>query len=413
MGVTYEQDIAPLVEAHCQSCHVANGIAPFPLTSYAEVFAMRTPVRAAVESRVMPPFLAGQGCTDYQNDIRLSDDEIALFGKWMDQGSTRGTPSSVAHEPPPDTGELPRVDVTLAMAERYVPQTHPDEYRCFVLDWNQTTDKFVTGMRVVPGNPKVVHHAIAFLALPAQVPDLLQADAADPRLGYDCFSDPGRGINNWLGSWAPGRSGDAYPANTGVLVPAGSKVVLQVHYNLQSAPADASDLTQLQLTLEDTVEKPAGIMLWADPSWVSDAQMNIPAFQPDVVHAFSYDPTPVMSFASRGLLPDGAGFQIYSVAMHQHLLGKSSRIEIFRNGDQTQPECLLDIPRWDFHWQRMYRLGQPKVFNPGDKLSMSCRWDNSPAAQPVINGVQQVSRDVNWGEGTSDEMCLGLFFITK
>ncbi len=63
-------------------------------------------------------------------------------------------------------------------------------------------------------------------------------------------------------------------------------------------------------------------------------------------------------------------------------------------------ECLLDIPHWDFHWQRNYQLKRAKILRPGDKLSISCTWDNSPENQQVINGIQQQSRDVKWGEST-------------
>ena len=66
-------------------------------------------------------------------------------------------------------------------------------------------------------------------------------------------------------------------------------------------------------------------------------------------------------------------------------------------------ECLLDIPRWDFHWQANYRFKEPKVVKSGDRIAVECHWDNSlPGA-----------RDVSWGEGTEDEMCLGIFYMTQ
>jgi hypothetical protein len=411
---TYERDIAPLVQEHCQGCHVPNGIAPFSLTTYEEVTQMQVAARADIEARKMPPFLAAKGCTDYSNDISLSDDQIAMFGAWIDTGSPRGTPSAPTQQQAVNTptDELPRVDATLSMPVSYTPQTSPDDYRCFVLDWNQTTDKFVTGFRVVPGNPKVVHHVIAYLAAPDQVAKVQAKDAADPLPGYTCFGGPGAGADTWLGAWAPGAIGGMYPPNTGLKVVAGSKVVLQIHYNLQSAGTDTTDLTQVQVALDDTVMRQAVLAPWTNPDWTDGMNMKIPAFQSDVEYDFSYDPTPIMSWLTNGVLTDGVGLRFYSVMAHQHLLGKSSKLEILRNGDEAQSECLLDIPRWDFHWQRSYRFSQGKIFHPGDQLKITCHWDNSAQAQPVINGVQQTSRDVYWGEGTTDEMCLGLLYIT-
>src|SRR5689334_17545682 len=85
--VTYEADIKPITEARCAVCHNATGIAPFSLTTYDEVKTMRGAARAAIESRRMPPYLAGKGCADYVQDISLTDEQIALFGKWVDQGA--------------------------------------------------------------------------------------------------------------------------------------------------------------------------------------------------------------------------------------------------------------------------------------------------------------------------------------
>jgi hypothetical protein len=413
--VTYEKDIAPLVEGHCQGCHVPTGIGPFPLTSYDEVVAMQGPARADIEARKMPPFLAGKGCTEYQNDISLSDDEIALFGKWIDQGSQRGTLSGTSQQSvsTPASDALPRVDATLSVPGIYTPKNSPDDYRCFVLDWNQATDKYVTGFRVVPGNPKIVHHVIAYLALPSQVAAVQQLDDADPGPGYTCFGGSGAHLRTWLGAWAPGGVGGMYPDNTGIQVQTGSKVVLQVHYNMQSAPMDATDQTQVEVALSDTVLRPAVLAPWTNPDWTKTNGMVIPAFQSDVEYDFAYDPTPFTNLLSNNQLVAGEGLRMYSVSAHQHLLGKSSRLEILRTGDPAQAECLLDIPRWDFHWQRAYRFAQGKILHPGDQLKITCRWDNSAAAQPIINGVQQTPRDVQWGEGTSDEMCLSLIYVTN
>ena len=42
---------------------------------------------------------------------------------------------------------------------------------------------------------------------------------------------------------------------------------------------------------------------------------------------------------------------------------------------------------------------------------MSCRFDNSRGAQPVVGGKRLAPRYVLWGEGTTDEMCLGLLQV--
>jgi hypothetical protein len=72
-------------------------------------------------------------------------------------------------------------------------------------------------------------------------------------------------------------------------------------------------------------------------------------------------------------------------------------------------ECVLDIPRWNFHWQGAYGLTNPKRVERGDSLSIECHWDNSATNQP--DGL--APRELNWGERTDDEMCLAFLYITR
>ena len=72
-------------------------------------------------------------------------------------------------------------------------------------------------------------------------------------------------------------------------------------------------------------------------------------------------------------------------------------------------EMILAVDPWDFDWQRVYRLAEPMKFRDGDKLRVSCTFDNSPE-NPATGGSPA---DVSWGEGSFDEMCVGNLFITE
>lgn len=411
---TYETDVRPLLEASCTSCHVAGGIAPFALTDYEQAKLHKEAIRIAVETRSMPPYLAGEGCTDYADDLRLSAEQIATISKWAEAGAPQGTP--VASRPAPQALEnrLPQVDLELSMPIRYTPTKSPDDYRCFVIDWPKDSDTYVTGFNVHPGNPRVVHHVIAFLMTPDRVQQAMDLDAADPAPGYECFGGPGgnQATVNWLGSWAPGVTANMYPAGTGLLVKPGSKVVLQMHYNTSAAPeGEREDQTRIELALASSVEKKAFILPWASPDWVRRGQMPIPAGQEDVTHTFALDPSQFLGFISQGQLASGQGVRLYAAGLHQHMLGTASRLEIERA--DSSKECMLDIPRWDFHWQRSYRFAKTKVLRPGDSLRVTCHWNNTDANQPAYGGVKLPARDANWGEGTGDEMCLGIMYVSE
>jgi hypothetical protein len=400
---TYHRDIAPLMQEKCGSCHVEGGIAPFALQRYEEVFPMRNAIQAAVKLRMMPPWMPAKDCTEYTHDRSLTDEQIDLISRWVDEGGAEGDPADAPPSVAPAQDGLSRVDLQVAMPEAFTPRQSPDDYRCFVLDWPETEVRYVSGFRANPGQASIVHHVIAFLAKPEEVAAYQALDDAAPGPGYTCYGGPRGGDGGrdtaWLGSWVPGSKGIDYPAGTGIRVNPGSKIILQVHYNLSSAVASA-DQTSLSMRLESSVQKVAIIQPWINPLWLNDG-MPIPAGQSDVRHRFSFDLVPVVSRVTNGVFRDNAPITLHMSALHMHTLGKWGKMEIERRTGTT--ECMLNIPKWNFHWQSNYGFKQAKVVSAGERLAVECHWDNSlPGA-----------KDANWGEGTEDEMCLGSFYMTQ
>jgi hypothetical protein len=401
--VTWHRDVAPLVQEKCGGCHVEGGIAPFTLQSYTEAFTMREALKAAVKARMMPPWQADPQCTEYADDRSLTDEQIALFTRWVDEGGMEGDAAEApAQAPRTSQGGLPRVDLELAMPVEYSPTQSPDEYRCFVLDWPETDLRYITGFVARPGQPSLVHHILAFLISPEQVDTYKALDAAEPGAGYPCFGGPGgnNGRPALIGGWAPGGRAALFPQGAGIRVRPGSKVVLQLHYNLSSANA-LPDRTSIALTLASSVEKIAIMQQWANPRWVDPGGMPIPAGQRDVRHYFAFDLASALSFITGGEFQNNQPFTVHGAGLHMHTHGTWARLDIERRSGAK--ECMVHIPRWDFHWQGGYGFAQPKVVKPGDRIALECHWDNSlPNA-----------KDLEWGEGTGDEMCLGTFLMTQ
>ncbi len=409
---TYSADVQPIVQAKCGGCHVEGGIAPFALGTYEQLSSVKESVKAAVQSRVMPPWLASKDCNSYLGDRSLSDAEIDTVSRWVDGGAPRGDASKAPTES--SQSGLSRVDLHLPMSVPFKPTQAPDQYRCFIVDWPATTTKFVTGFRANPGQASIVHHVIAFLAKPADVAKYQGLDDAEEGVGYTCFGGPGGTNTNrvaWVGAWAPGSEGGDFPAGTGIKIEPGSKIVLQVHYNLSSAPA-LEDLTSVDLKLDDSVEKEAFIQPWANPQWVTGKTMVIPPGEADVGFRFAFDATQFLGTITNGAFTSGQAFKVWSVGLHMHTRGERARLEIERAGGAGK-QCLLDIQRWDFHWQGSYRLAKAEIVRPGDAMAVECHFNNTEAKQPRVNGQPQPPRELNWGEGTGDEMCLGSWYMTQ
>ncbi len=382
------------------------GVAPFPLLSFEHVYAQRERVKASVVGRTMPPWGARSSCADYQADWSLSAAQIATVAQWVDDGALEGeaAPERLLAEAPLVPG-LSRVDLTLTMPETYTPVRKPSDYRCFILEWPEAGSTYITGFRARPGNQALVHHAIAYAVPPAHRAVFQALDDAEPGLGYACPAGPGfidRRVT-WVGAWEPGSLGDEYPAGTGFSVGPGSAIVIQMHYDTESG-AGGSDRSTFEFKLEQRVEKEASVMPWADPAWITtDTGMLISAGAADVSHSYFSDPTPLM-FGGDALL-------IRGVSIHMHQLGIGGTLSILR-ADGSR-ECLLDVPRWDFSWQRSYLLTRAKPLYPGDRLGIECHWDNSAEHQPLVDGQRLPPRDLSWGGDTSDEMCLGAFFVSR
>jgi len=398
---TYHRDVRPLIERHCVSCHQDGQIAPFAFTSYDEVWPLREAIAIAVAERSMPPWNPRPGCADYSGDPSLTDEELAMIAGWAAEDGPQGNPEEFVPPELPEPLELSRTDLSLTLPEPYTPQLQPDDYRCFLMDWPETETSFITGFQVQPDNLETVHHVITYAIEPGSVATYEALDEADPGPGYTCFGGPGGGSGDWaagrwLGAWAPGARNTDFPEGTGLRMEPGSKVVVQIHYN-SSADVIGPDQSTVDYKVDATVEREAYMMPWADPDWLSGG-MRIPAGSGDTTYTWELDPTLALSILTDAV-PAFQPIQIHSASHHMHLRGKAAQ-QVIKRKDGSD-DCLVEIPNYDFNWQTRYRFVEPKVLEPGDVLSLTCQWDNADNDE-----------DVNWGEGTNDEMCLGVYFVT-
>lgn len=405
---SWHRDVAPIVQRKCATCHEPGNIAPFALQTLADWKAVEPLALEAIRSGRMPPFPGRASCADYAPTQALGDEQRAVIEQWVAEGSVEGSAADFVPLPgAPD--RLTRVDLSLPMKEPFTPTQSPDEYRCFLIDWPYDVPKYITGYELRPGRKAMVHHADLFFLNPAVVAEWEQRDAADPAPGWECYSIPIGQEGAWIGTYVPGNRGVDFPEGTGLKVPVGAKIYVQVHYNTLAGER-GPDLSTLDLRLEDKVRKIAGVQAVSDPNWITQRTMAIPANQKDVTHRFDIDPTRFSSIINQGFV-DGRPLKLYATTMHLHQLGQAAKLEILRADGGTT--CAVDIPTWDFHWQLAYTMREPLVINPGDQLSVSCTWDNTAANQPVLDGARVSPRDRNWGARTEDEMCVAGIYVTQ
>ena len=127
--------------------------------------------------------------------------------------------------------------------------------------------------------------------------------------------------------------------------------------------------------------------------------MPIPARTADAVQRFSADPRPMFNIQTEGLVQNDKPLTIYAINAHMHTRGTRAAVALERAGGRR--ECMLEIPRWNFHWQRVYGFAKPKVLQPGERMSLECHWQNDGETA------------LNWGEGTGDEMCVAFAYVSE
>jgi hypothetical protein len=223
-------------------------------------------------------------------------------------------------------------------------------------------------------------------------------------------------VTGVIGAWVPGSTPSQFPADTGLLMPAGGFIVMQMHYNTQAN----SEPDQSQLILDVTTESnlAAGRVLAINapveipcPEGVTGNQCNRASMDfenSDLLLAIcgqtladyaNQDPTNATSYCNVRVPTDGWALAIMS---HQHYLGVSTRTVL--NPDTPEAQILIDIPVWDFDWQGNYWFAEPIWLNQGDIIQVTCTWDNSVSRQ------NPEPTYIVGGEGTEDEMCLN--FVT-
>jgi hypothetical protein len=88
-----------------------------------------------------------------------------------------------------------------------------------------------------------------------------------------------------------------------------------------------------------------------------------------------------------------------------HLLGRSIKIEL--NPGTPGASVLLDIPQYNFDDQAIRPLATPVKLKKGDVVRVTCTHDAQ--LRKMLPQLRQLPpRYVVWGDGTADEMCLGL-----
>lgn len=391
--VNWSNDIAPIIYDKCVECHRPNGIGPFDFTSYENAYDFRYSIQGAISSGEMPPWLPNKDYRHFADEFFLTDEEEQQIMDWVNTGAASGDLSQAPPLPPLPSGAslLESIDYVVAI-EPYTLQSNQDEYRWFVIETDFSETVYVNKIEVFPGLKNVVHHA----DISYDVTDLsLNNDLLDPLPGFN-NSTGGPNYSFYMNAWQPGANIAEYPDGWGIAVPPGADFVIEIHYGPGGIGQIDSTIMNLEFVPAAEVEKAVkvGWLLSDSGPTLLDGPLYIPANQTKTFHQQSAPLSQPMS--------------LISICPHMHYLGKSYKVWAETPDGSTIP--LIDIPQWDFNWQRYYSFPYVEYLPSGTTLHSEGVYDNTvnnphnPSNPPV---------DVSKGTKTTDEMFLCYFIYAN
>lgn len=423
-NVTFNKDVAKIFYKNCVACHRTSDIGPMSLMSYKESRPWARSIKEKVVSKEMPPWHADTNHGQFSNDRRLSKQDIDTIVAWVDQGAKEGDAKDLPKAPEfVGSWRGGKPDIILTMPNEYTLAAEgPDEYVYVKIPTNFKEDVWVQAVESIPGNRKIVHHIIAFVQTPrpAQTksaftptkemidkmmknlafnqegsltrtkPDAPVFDngCATPEGGAGIFLD-GTGRDDsmgMLGGEAPGSDVFAWPAGVAKKIPAGSTIVLQMHYSrVGSVEKDRSSV---------------GLYLAkAQPERELHTQMVVNYHFQIPPGADNHEVTSCYTFKQDA--------HIYGLMPHMHLRGKDMKMTAYYPDGRS--EILINVPKYSFNWQANYYLKTPKAMPQGTRIEVVAHFDNSTKNKHNPDPA----KPVRFGDPTYDEMMIGFVDFTN
>ena len=379
--VTFHKDVLPVLQKHCQICHRPGEAGPMSFLSYAETRPWAKAIGEAVSSKKMPPWYASPEHGKFTNDRRLSLAEIETLTMWAKNGAKPGNAKDAPAPRQFASGwTIGKPDLILEMAAAYeIPAEGTIEYQHFVLPTNFKENVWVTAVEVRPGNRAVTHHGVAFVRPPGSrwLKDIVPGVAFVPKGNWQSGLTPAEEV---FETYVPGAVPHALQPGQAKLIPAGSDIILQMHYTANGKPAADRSKVGFIFAKEPPRERVYSM-------GITNTTLRIPpgAAAHAVQAKFTY-------------MTDT---KLLALSPHMHLRGKSMKYTVVYPTGERQ--VLLDVPNYDFNWQIFYYVEKTLDLPKGTRIEVDATYDNS-ANNPKN---PDPAKEVRWGDQSWQEMLVG------
>jgi tetratricopeptide (TPR) repeat protein/mono/diheme cytochrome c family protein len=380
--VTFNRDIAPIIFRSCATCHRPGEAAPFSLLTYSDAKRHARQIADLTRSRTMPPWLPEPQELKFADEMRLTDAEIDLIQRWVQQRAVEGDPDDLP--PPPkfvEGWQLGQPDLILGAEKPLaLPPQGTDTYWNFIFPVPIHHTRWVKAIEIRPGDKQYVHHANILV----DRAESLRSREAQPGAGFGGMEiriesqtfDP----DSHLLFWKPGTAPSVEPDGMALRLDEGTDLVLNTHLQPAGKPELIQPSIGLYFTSQPATKLPMLLQL------ENDLKLDIPAGKKDFVVSDDFT------------LP--LDIDLLAIYPHAHYLGKE--IQAFATLPDGTNKTLIHIPHWNLNWQAVYRYVEPVRLPQGTTISLRYTYDNSEANP--LNPNHPPARVVG-GNRASDEMC--------
>ncbi len=374
-GVTFNRDVAPILFAHCSSCHRPGDAAPFNLLTFEDARKRYKQIADVTRRRFMPPWQPAPGHGEFAGARRLTDQQIQTLDDWSKAGAPRGELGHLPAAPKfVDGWQLGEPDLVLETTPYTLSADGGDQFRNFVIPINVAAPQWVESIELRPTNPRATHHAR--LGVDRSL-ESVRRDADDRMPGYEGMAW-GQDPDGQLVTWVPGMA--AQPGMPGAAWRLYPRTSLILHTHMQ--PTGKPETVQFHVGIHFAKQSPTQRPVMMR---IGSRRIDIKPGESQYVATDEY------------VVP--VDLEIHSIFPHAHSLCREARVDAVLPDSSTKP--LVWIKDFDEKWHDNYRFSKPVRVPRGSKLRTSFTYDNTD--QNIRNRHHPPVRVV-YGPHISDEM---------
>jgi hypothetical protein len=341
--IVFNREIAQIFQRKCFQCHTEGNVS-VPLTTYKEARPWAVAIKEEILEKRMPPWGAASGYGHFANDMSLTGREISLILSWADGGAPSGVllvdeDKPPVFIPPLNNWEQGTPDVIVKVAENLkIAAESPYRVERFEVPTGLKQAKWLRALQLNPGDRRVIRYAAFY----------------DTRNGQ------------WLGTWTPSSQVSAMPAGSGLQLPAGAKLTVEIGY--RGNMEDGSGMAELGFYFleQAAAQTPSAIE-------IAPAPVNVVAHKmAERVRAETAIKTAATITSMWPRLGPGA---------------RSLEVTAIRPDGGVEP--MLWVNNYRAEWPASYTLKEPLSLPAGTRLLMTAYYDNTTdavlAAKPALS----------------------------